>query len=170
MPMTTIRRQGRARRALVFVICVSLVWFREPLDFCEPLAGLYFAIVGKLRCYHRGQMRALLTACVLMTACSTGGQWNPPKQVGAWELGADIRTNASAGNARTHEATYSGPAPIEVRVVEYASQTEAFEAFQKHKVEPGTLPFHKDRLLVVPRAADRTQLEEFTRQFQQQLQ
>lgn len=65
---------------------------------------------------------------------------------------------------------YSGAVEAEADVFEMTSSTVAFEAMQKWQVAPGTMPFYKDRLLIVPRCADPPQLRTFAQALQQGIQ
>jgi hypothetical protein len=155
-------RQGIARRALRFGLSLAF----------ELLAGLYFAIGSELRCYHRRQMRALATGLLLVLAgCGIGivkDYLVPPEQVGPWRRESVPRLE-DGQLPRQYEIHYNGPSKIKLTVHEFGSETSAFEAFQKHRVEPGTLPFYKRRFLLIPAGDDKRQLETFAGELQKVL-
>lgn len=106
-------------------------------------------------------MRALLLAMLILVACGTSAPVLLPETVGAWK-----RVSMEEQPERVRVYRYEGQSAVTVTTYEFPSGTVAFERFQKWHVEPGTFPFYKGRLLVVPRGADAGQLRAFSETLQ----
>jgi hypothetical protein len=99
-------------------------------------------------------MKGWIAAILLLAACGSAPLKPMPEKVGAWSIESTSGTSPQV-------ISYRGPVPVTVTIHEYPSDTSAFEAFQKWRVEPGTLPFYQGRRLFVPAASDKVRLGEF---------
>lgn len=118
-------------------------------------------------------MRVLLAAAIVLifVSCSlkptglvTTSAVTLPPSVGEWRQTKVEEPKSEQGTMRVYQ--FEGPSRISVTTYEFSSDTVAFEAFQKRQVEPGTFPFYKGRLLVVPKGDDQASLKMFTETLQ----
>ncbi len=103
---------------------------------------------------------ACLAIFAFLTSCGSGKPDAPlalPAAAGEWTLANEqpLRTEeypqvlATLGIVDARIATYSGAAPVTVRVFRMKSPTVAFEALQKWKPEKGVMHFYRGAYFVL---------------------